>query len=66
MPTLEGQDSRPSTRRHRHQVLHQRLQHNRDIHRRHLMWQTLSSLSKDLEGTSAWFTSSFEQAALQS
>ena len=64
MPTLEGQDSRPSTRRHRHQALHQRPQHNHDSHCRRLMRQTLFSLSKDLEGNSAWFTGSFEQAAL--
>ena len=66
MPTLEGQDSQPSTCRRRHQALHQRPQHNHDSHRRHLMRQTLSSLLKDLEGNWAWFTGSFEQAALQS
>ena len=66
MPMLEGQDNRPSTRRHHHQALHQRPQINHGSHHRNLIRQTLFSLSKDLEGNSAWFTGSFEQASLQS
>ena len=68
MPALEGQGNQPSTHRHHHRALHRQQQNNNGSHLRHrnLTPQVLSSLSKDLEGTSAWFTGSFEQAALQS
>ena len=68
MPALEVQGNQPLTHRHHHLALHRQRQNNHDSHLRHrnLTTQVLSSLSKDLEGTSAWFTRSFEQAILPS